>query len=153
MRKKSMSKRQLSERALILEKLRAAKWKGTPINDRFEEGYMSFDEASMEYDGPSMSMRLNYHAETGSVYLSISSESKAIRLRIDHGDKIEPVLDAIVGFQDKVKPGTFRRYVSELLTICQSIFVNLDGKKWTPVVDSDAVAKRSPGPKKPDNDP
>ncbi len=90
MRKTEMTEKQLQERTTVIEMLTTTGWTGPLEADLFERGYYCDPEARMEYQNETVSLEVDYLAETPSIMLSVyGSQGESMNLSIDYEDKLQ----------------------------------------------------------------
>jgi hypothetical protein len=121
MRKTEMTEKQLQERTTVIEMLTTAGWTGLLEDDLFERGRLCDPEARMEYQNETVSLEVDYLAETPSIMLSVyGSQGESMNLSIDYEDKLQEILTAIISFQDSISPQNFKEPLRKLLKVCPS---------------------------------
>ena len=143
MRKREMTQEQLRERAIIVDTLTTAGWKGTVFNLLFERGKPVKYEASMEYQGKRMNLTLNYEAKIHVVVLGIYERSgRGIDLVIHFDDKLEKLLSTIISFQDAISATNYKESIRQIMKVCPSVDAVLleQGEQIVPIIDKDEEA-------------
>ena len=135
MRKSEMSEKQLQQRSLLVETLEAAGWRGSNFNRNFDQGLWSSPEASMNYSGGSMSLRLDLLFEDPRMILYLTSKGgKSLGLVFKCEDRQKQLLDAIVGMQDSLTPENVKTKTVDFLAVCPNVFkISSSGDKLIPV--------------------
>jgi hypothetical protein len=138
MRRSEMSTEQLAERDRIVNLLSAAGWKASDQQKRFDNGVWTYYEVVMEYRGP-MRLRMSYHAAKRTLHLTLeASDGKGVGLRISCPDKLDRLLDTIIGFQDRVSGLNYKDHVRSIVRLCPETYaaVGPEGEDMVRLVDS-----------------
>jgi hypothetical protein len=130
-----MSPEQLQERQLFIDTLAKAGWQGGLVNEQFEQGLWVNFEASMRYRGEQMNLRLDHYAEDRSLEYYLDAKSgRGLHLSIQYGERLAPLLEAIISHQDTLTPTDFREQIRQLLDVVPEIFtVKGEGDKLVPL--------------------
>lgn len=127
MRKSTMSPDQLAARELIATRLLAVGWKPTDWHREFDRGKESIMEAELTRRTKKMDLRVFYEASRNLVDLKVENRAgEGAELVFFCMDKLEPLLEAIIGFQDEVDSRNFRTYFTKLVKICPETYVVRD---------------------------
>lgn len=116
-----MTEKQLQQRTAVIEMLMTAGWTGLLEDDLFERGRLCDPEARMEYQNETVSLEVDYLAETPSIMLSVyGTQGESMNLRIDYEDKLQEILTAIIYFQNSISPQNFKEPLINILQVCPS---------------------------------
>ncbi len=135
MRKTEMNEEQLKDRSFFVDKLGSAGWRGSNFNRNFDEGLWSSPEASMTYSNGTISLRLDSLFDDPRQILYIESRAgKSLGLVFKCPDRLNALLQAIVGMQDSIAPDNIKDKAEELLAVCPNMFkISASGDKLIPV--------------------
>jgi hypothetical protein len=135
MRKSEMNDKQLKERSFLVNTLSDAGWRGSNFNRDFDEGLWSSPEASMTYSNPTVSLRLDMSFDDPRQTLYIeSSDGKSLGLVFKCPDRLNALMQAIIGMQDAIAPGNIKEKAEELLAVCPNMFkISASGDQLLPV--------------------
>ncbi len=115
-----MDKEITADERRIIEVLEKKGW------NRTEQG-KQLGTANLAYDNGKMSLELQQDYGKREIILSlVTPDGMTQDLFVAYGTKLDPVLDAVVGFQDDVTPENFQENVRLLLKACPQIYVQED---------------------------
>jgi len=137
MRKDQMIPAQLDARTLIVERLLAADWTvPTNENEMFDQGFWVSSEAFMKYHGPQVTLVMTYRADQNAIYFSFEMpDGTMFEIKLDADDHLPDVIEAITSFQDEITEANYKDYVRSLMTICEKIYVSVDGDNFVRLTD------------------
>ena len=135
MRKSEMSEEQLERRRLFVETLAAAGWRPLPFNEQFDRGLKTSPEASFDYEGQRLTLRLDFRAEDPRVIFYLdSSEGRSLGLVFRCADRLKALLDSIVSMQNNIARDNIKEKSADLLKVCPQMFkISASGDKEIPV--------------------
>jgi len=135
MRKSEMNEQQLRNREIFVETLTSAGWNALNFNQQFDAGLWVSPEASMEYINPEMTLRFDFICKDPRTILYLdSTEGKSLGLVFKCEDRLEQLLEIVVGFQDSINSANSKDKVEELLVVCPKIFkIAASGDKLIPI--------------------
>jgi len=139
MRKTEMTEKQLQERTTVIEMLTTSGWTGPLEADRFERGRLCDPETRMKYQSETVSLEVDYLAETPSIMLSVyATQGESMDLSIDYEDRLQEILAPIISFQDSISSENFKEPLRKLLQLCPSTTYLGRGDEFIKLIDEDS---------------
>lgn len=135
MRKSDMSREQLAERAVFVDKLTAAGWRGSNFNRNFDDGLSVSPEASMSYSNRDMTLRfdLAFKDPRATLYLDAKG-GKTLGLVFKCPERLQDLVSAVVAMQNDISPDNVKEKSADLLAVCPEMFkISASGDKLIPV--------------------
>lgn len=139
MRKSEMSPLQLQERALFVQNLTSAGWKGCPLNATFDQDFWLSEEAVMDYDNSEVKFVLSYCAKDHSMELLVDQDWR-YDFVIHFGQKQAEVLRAIIAFQDRLSFENLAEELPVLMQLCPGNFFIYSDEYGLVKIDAEVLA-------------
>lgn len=140
-----MTKEQISERNIFIDKISEGAWNPGTLNTLFESGVKVSPEAHAEYTFNEVYLYLEYHAKER--YLSLLIRTKdlenSIQFRFYYGEYLKQALNLIVNFQNKLSPYNYTDLVREMSEVCEDVFLEVEGQPLLRVTYGDKIASDS----------
>jgi hypothetical protein len=135
-----MNEEQLRQRALFVDTLTNAEWRGSNFNRNFDEGLWSSPEASMTYSNRQLALRIDLLFEDPRLILYVTSKTgKGLGLVFKCLENQGPLLEALIRIQDILTPDNIKEKTKELVTTCRSVFkISASGDRLIPLKEKKA---------------
>lgn len=129
MRKRDMTRKQITERNLFVEKVTNAGWDASGWAELFETDMFDvYPEGRAEYLNQEAQLVLEYLAAEECLTLFVKaqgSEEDMMKYRFYFGEQLENALDCILGRKDELSTKNFTQLVKSIIPLCQSVFYEL----------------------------
>ena len=100
----------------IIQRLKKAGW-------NLAEGADTLGTADLVYDNGHMVIEVSQELEKQELLLTLTaSDGHEVTVYPVYGDQLGATLDAIVGFQDRIRPDNFHDMLRELVVACPKIY-------------------------------